>query len=229
MPEPQNTPKEAENTVPITNAEVIPGNIVEKTISPTSVINPPSVSVQQDPEVESTFSNSTTDDGSQVLSETAPPSSKEADSITWSASEFHNHEKSAFWYLKLAISTAGASAISYILTKSVVTLVVVVMGGVVIGFYGRHKPRQLEYVMNTHGIRVGSKQYLYDEFRLFVVTPDSSYPEISLIPVKRFMPPLSVRYEPADETKILDMLADHLPFEERRPDLVDSLMRRIHF
>lgn len=108
------------------------------------------------------------------------------------------------------------------------TAVVVIICGIILGVYARRSPKQLEYTLSRRGIRIGAKQHAFEEFQLFVVTPESSLPEITLIPVKRFVPSLSVRYEPADEEKILNMLAEHLPFEERRLDLTDSFLHRIH-
>jgi hypothetical protein len=155
--------------------------------------------------------------------------SQDGQSITWTTAEFHAHDKSAGWYLLLAIATIVSAGVLYIWTKSIVTPVVILISGIIFGIYGTHQPNQLEYSMDDQGIRIGSKQYHYDEFRLFIVTTGSPLPEITLLPIKRFMPPLSVRYVPEVENKMLDMLGDHLPFEERRPEVIDSLMRRIHF
>lgn len=117
----------------------------------------------------------------------------------------------------------------YFLTKSIVTTVVIAVSGLVIGIYAARKPSELDYSIDNQGIRIGGKQYQYDDFRLFVITPALAIPEVTLVPVKRFMPSLSVRYSPEVSNKVLSMLGEHLPFEERRPDLIDSLMHKIHF
>ena len=150
-------------------------------------------------------------------------------SLTWSASEFHAHDKSSSWYMLLALATIVVSAVLYFLTKSIVTPVVVVIGGIMLGVFGTHKPNQIDYGVDSHGIRIGTKDYAYEEFRLFVVTPQSIYPEVTLIPTKRFMPSLSLRYTPEVEDEVLNILADHLPSEVRRLDLVDNLMQHIRF
>lgn len=150
-------------------------------------------------------------------------------SLTWNASEFHAHEKSVDWYVLLAMATIIVGGALYFLTKSVVTPVVVAIGGIMLGIFGTHRPKQIDYGLDSRGIRIGTKQYAYEEFRLFIVAPQSIYPEVTLIPTKRFMPSLSLRYTPEVKDKALSMLADHLPFEERRLDLVDNLMQRIHF
>jgi hypothetical protein len=157
------------------------------------------------------------------------PVDEAAQSVTWKASEFHVHQKSSRWYMTLAFGTVVLAVVLYFLTKSVVTPVVVIICGLILGIYAKRQPGQLEYTMNRHGIRIGPKQYLYNEFRLFVVTPASALSEVTLIPTKRFMPSLSIPYSPDIEDKVLNILAAHLPYEERRLDLIDSLMQRMHF
>jgi hypothetical protein len=161
--------------------------------------------------------------------EESAPMDEDAQSITWKASEFHTHQKSSGWYTTLAIATVILAIILYFLTKSAVTPVVVVVCGLILGIYARRQPDQLEYAIDRHGVRIGTKQYLYSEFRLFVVTPASALSEVTLIPTKRFMPSLSIPYSPDIEDSILNILAEHLPSEERRLDLIDSLMQRMHF
>ena len=50
---------------------------------------------------------------------------------------------------------------------------------------------------------------------------------VNLIPLKRFLPPVSAYYEDKDEKKITDALGDHLPYEPRKLDMVERLSRRL--
>ncbi len=179
---------------------------------------PPPQSVASAPEGEKSFFKPDS---------TSQPSDNER--LSWSTSEFHEHEKTASWYLKLALATVIIAAAFYFLTRSLLTPVVIVISGLVIGILGQKKPSQREYDLSNQGIRIGHKLYLYDEFRLFIVTPSSALPEVTLVPAKRFQLPVSLRYTPELEDKVISKLSDYLPFEERRPDLVDSLMQRIKF
>ena len=166
---------------------------------------------------------------SPIVSSETQTAKRDDQTITWNASEFIGHEKTTGWYLALIVITVLFAAAMYFLTKDLVTVTVIIVGGILLGIFGTHRPNQLEYALTKQDIRIGAKRYPYDEFQFFIVTPASAYPEITLIPLKRFMPPLSLRYPSADESKVLDVLAQHLPSEERRPDLIDSLMRFIHF
>lgn len=226
MAELQKDNQETTAPIPTTGTTITP---VDATVNPPSPTNAQTtVPTSQAPQVMPPAPQAITSEPSSIEPDNSP-TNEDADSISWAASEFHSHEKSAWWYIKLALITIVAAGVLYVLTKSIVTPVVIVISGVVLGIYGTHKPGQLEYTVTRQGIRIGAKRYSYDEFRLFVVTPNSSLSEVTLIPTKRFMPPLSICYSPDIENKVLNILADHLPFEERRPDLIDSLMQRMHF
>lgn len=149
--------------------------------------------------------------------------------VTWTASEYVAHEKSAGWYTGLLLAVALIGGLVFLITRDVVSVGVVVVAGLVFAVYANHQPRQLQYRLDERGIGVGDKQYSYSEFRSFSVMPEGAFQSIVFMPLKRFSPPLTIYFSPDDETKIADLLVDKLPFEEMRRDAVDSLLRRIRF
>jgi hypothetical protein len=161
------------------------------------------------------------------LSETPPQPG--SGTIAWTASEFVAHDKSAGWYFMLITASAAISVVVYLISKDFVSVAVVLTAALLLSVYGSHKPRQLEYRLDAHGIGIGPKSYGYEEFRSFSVVPEGAFSSIVFMPLKRFSPPISIYYAPEDEDKIVGMLSDRLPFEEGRRDAIDSLMRRIRF
>ena len=149
--------------------------------------------------------------------------------ITWTASEFVAHEKSAGWYFALIIVTIIIAALVFLVTKDKISVGVVVTAGLLLGVYGSHKPRQLEYKIDQSGVSIGGKYYGYHEFRSFSVAPEGAFAGITFAPLKRFAVPITIYYVPADEDKIVTILSAQLPFEEHRADAVDTLMRHIRF
>jgi hypothetical protein len=129
----------------------------------------------------------------------------------------------------LAIGSAVIALAVYLVSKDFVSVGVVVTAALILAVYGSHKPRQLEYRLDQHGLGIGLKSYSWEEFRCFSVVPEGAFSSIIFMPLKRFSPPISIYYAPEDEEKIIDMLSDRLPFEEGRRDAVDNLMRRIRF
>jgi hypothetical protein len=160
-------------------------------------------------------------------SETPPAHSGEA--ITWTASEFIAHEKAASWYLGLAGAAVLLAAIIYLLTKDVITSGVILFGAFLFGVVAARKPRQLQYQIDDHGISIGVKHFVFEEFRSFSVVPEGAFSSIVLLPLKRFGTLTTIYYSPEDEEKIVNMLSSRLPFDEHKLDPVDNFMRRIRF
>lgn len=174
-----------------------------------------------------------------VVEQTAPvdsqtPDEPEAsaaadDAIEWTASEFINHEKSSGWYLRLAVAAVAVAVGLFLITGDIITSAVVLVGAAFLGFYGARKPRQLRYRLDNHGISIGEKHFAYGEFRSFSVIPEGAFSSIMLMPLKRFAPTLSIYYAPEHEDEIAAVLSQQLPYQERQPDAVDRLMRKIRF
>jgi hypothetical protein len=151
------------------------------------------------------------------------------DTITWTASEYVEHEKNAGWYVLLALAAAGIAALVYLLTKDKISAGVVIFGALALGVYGARPPRQLTYQLDSQGLTIGQKQFSYEDFRSFSVVPEGAFSSIVFVHHKRFAPLTTIYFAPAEEDQIVDILASRLPLEEHRIDAVDQLMRHIRF
>jgi hypothetical protein len=160
---------------------------------------------------------------------TAIPPAGPDGSISWTASEFIAHSKSASWYVLLMGVAAVAAAIVWLLTKDTVSAAVVVVGAALLAVYGARQPRQLEYRLDQQALSIGTRTYNYHQFRSFSIVPEGAFNSIVFMPLKRFAPLITIYYAPEDEDKIVSLLADRLPMEERKKDAIDRLMWRIRF
>jgi hypothetical protein len=149
--------------------------------------------------------------------------------ISWTASEFVVHEKSTGWYGTLLLATVIIAALIYLTTKDAITTAVVIIAALAFAVIAGRKPRQLQYQLSNTGITVGNKQFNYQAFKSFSVVPEGAFSSIVFRPLKRFSPLTTIYYAPKDEEKIVNLLSSHLPLEERSPDAVDNMMRRIRF
>jgi hypothetical protein len=153
----------------------------------------------------------------------------DSQSITWTASEFVAHQKTASWYLILIISAIAITILVFLITKDKISATVVIVAAILMGVYGSHQPRQLEYKISPRGLSIGGKYHTYEEFRSFSVLQEGAFSSINFMPLKRFAIPLTIYYAPEQEEEIISLLSGSLPFEEHRSDAVDTLMRRIRF
>jgi hypothetical protein len=106
-------------------------------------------------------------------------------------------------------------------------VVVAVVG--VLAVVASRPPRTLSYKLDNYGVHIGQKSFPYANFKSFSVIDEGAISAINLLPLKRFLPPISVYYDPKDEDKIAAIISDYLPFEEHKEDLVDQLVRKIRF
>jgi uncharacterized membrane protein len=176
---------------------------------------------------ETPFAVSSQDDG---FSEPAPQfTAKDEDPVSWRASEFIAHQKSISWYALLAGVVVLLAAIAFFLTPDFISSVVIIFCGILFGIYAGHQPRELQYSIDESSLIIGAKQYLLAQFRSFTTIKEGAITSITLLPLKRFAPSLTLYFSPEDEQPIVDKLSQRLPFEDRAHDPVDRLMRRIRF
>ena len=149
--------------------------------------------------------------------------------VAWTASEFVAHNKSASWYAGLSGAAVVIAGIIWLVTRDIVTAVIVMSGIALLGVYASRKPRQESYALDEHGLSIGNRHYSYQDFRSFSLVPEGAFVGIEFAPLKRLATYTTVYYDPADEERILGILTEHLPMEPPRSDMTDRLMRQIHF
>lgn len=150
-------------------------------------------------------------------------------SITWSASEYVAHHKTSGWFIGFGFVLALMAIAIFALTRDMVSTVVVVIIGMSFAAFAGRQPHVLNYAIDNKGIHIGPRTYPYTMFKSFSLVDDGAMRSISLLPMQRFMPPISVYYDPQDEDKIIATLSGHLPISESGHDLVERLMRKVRF
>jgi hypothetical protein len=151
------------------------------------------------------------------------------DTVTWTAVEFVLHEKAASWYTTLFAIAAGLAAIAWLLMKDVVAAGVVVFAAVLLAIYAERKPRELDYAVTPQGFSMGNRHHAYEEFRAFSVVTEADMTCVNFVPLKRFAVPISIYCQPDLEDAVLGVLSNALPYEEHKPDVIESILRGIRF
>lgn len=159
----------------------------------------------------------------------APQADNQGFQVSWTASEFIAHAKSAGWYTLLFLGAAVAAIGMYLLTKDKVTSTVLVVVALLFGIMAARKPRELNYAVNEAGITVGPKFYPYRNFKSFSVIQEGGVESVWFMPLQRFMPGLTIYFAPDEADKIMQVISSFLPFEPREADLLDRAMHRLRF
>jgi hypothetical protein len=148
---------------------------------------------------------------------------------SWTASEFIAHSKSPTWYIVLAVGTLVLVVFLYVVSKDFFSIIVVIIMAILVALVARRKPRVLEYHLDRAGVAIGPKFYPYGDFRSFSIVNEGAFSSIMFSPLKRFMTPVNIYYDPKDEQQIVNVLSQYLPFEQRSHDAIDRFARRIRF
>ncbi len=150
-------------------------------------------------------------------------------SVHWTASEFIAHTKTAGWYMLLVVAALLLAVLVFFLTKDKISSGMVVLVALIFAVVAARKPRELDYQVDNQGIQIGAKAYPYGSFRSFSIVDEGAIESIWLMPLRRFMPILTIYFDPKDGEKIVNTLAQFLPVENRQLDPIDRLMHRLRF
>jgi hypothetical protein len=158
-----------------------------------------------------------------------PSQAVNVEAVSWTASEYIAHQKGAVWYGILAAGTLVGTVLVYLVTRDKISAGTIAVVAIILGVFAARKPRTLQYQVDSIGVHIATKTYPYELFKSFAVMDEGGVSSIALMPLKRLMPTITMYYEPADEDKIVNALGAFLPYEERKHDAVDQLMRKLRF
>lgn len=159
----------------------------------------------------------------------SPRTPDDTDQIDWTASEFVAHHKGAGWYIALALIGFLIASGVYILTRDVFSVLVIGTLAGIVGVAANRQPRVMEYRLDRSGLAIGRRFHPYGEFKSFSVIDEGVFSNITFMPMKRFIPPVSIYFSPEDERRIIEVLSRHLPMQPAPHDALDTVLRRIRF
>ena len=151
------------------------------------------------------------------------------DSISWQAPEFVPHQHSAGWYGLLSLFSVILAALVYLISKDIFGPIIIALLGAIVGIAASHKPRFTSYELSASTLTIAGKPYNLSLFKSFSTADEGDLVSATLMPLRRFMPPLAVYMAAADADRVLDNLVARLPHDDKPPDAVDRLARRLRF
>ena len=98
-----------------------------------------------------------------------------------------------------------------------------------LAFISARKPRQETYTLEREYLHVGAKSYSLQDFKAFTVDEESPILNVTLLPLRRLLPAITVYVDELHEQDVLDYFADFLPSEPHKIDAIDRILRRLHF
>ncbi|MFA5778052.1 MAG: hypothetical protein WC870_00980 [Candidatus Paceibacterota bacterium] len=121
--------------------------------------------------------------------------------LSWSALEYEEKERSQDWFWALGIIVA-TSSIASIIFANYFFAALLLLSGVLLGFFAIKKPDIVNYELNTKGLKIRNRLCPYENIKSFWVQLDTSgetklKPTLFINLERVFMPILSI---PIDET-----------------------------
>ncbi len=154
---------------------------------------------------------------------------QEIPTVKWTASEYIAHEKNSSWYLIFIGSIGLLVAVIYLITKDILASTVILLTGIIMGIYAKRKPTSKQYEISESGIKIDGKYYPHRTFKSFSVVKEGAIESVWIRPIKRIAPVVIMYYPPEDGQKIIDILSNFLPHEQRELDVVDKLSKKMRF
>jgi len=147
--------------------------------------------------------------------------------IYWQADEHANQARSPKWYVGFGIVVLVFMAVAVLLMRSWSFAIVIAVAAVTLVVYTGRSPRQIRYTLSYKGLYVDDKLYPIENYKAFGVYRDSEQFTLVLLPTKRFMPGLTAYFPEEAGEQIVDILADIIPMQDIKPDMVDQLVRKL--
>jgi hypothetical protein len=150
-------------------------------------------------------------------------------SISWTASEFIEHDKSLSWYTLLAVVAVVLSAVLFFITREVLSVIAVIMMALVFGVYGSAKPKTRTYVVDNEGLMVDDKRYDFSNMKSFSIIEEGPLPYIQILLRQRFSIAVTVYTDPNQIEQIAEYIGQHVPYDQKKRDFTDALSSKIRF
>ncbi|HWA32076.1 MAG TPA: hypothetical protein VG694_01325 [Candidatus Paceibacterota bacterium] len=150
------------------------------------------------------------------------------ESLRWSALEYEEKEHSRDWFWALGVIVVAGSVAS-VIYGDYFFAGLLILGGVLLGFFAIKKPDTIEYELSERGLRAGTRLYPYDNIRSFFVRTDPG-PALLIHSDRIFLPVISIPIDPEMAEDIYGaMIAHEIPEEKLTEHSSEKIMDSLGF
>lgn len=93
--------------------------------------------------------------------------------LVWSALEYEEHDRSPDWFWALGIIVV-TSSIASIIFENYFFAVLLLLSGVLLGFFATKKPEMVTYELDEKGFKIHNQIYPYENIKSFYVQLDNT-------------------------------------------------------
>jgi hypothetical protein len=154
--------------------------------------------------------------------------------LAWTALEYEERERNADWFWALGIIVV-TSSIASIIFGNYFFAALLILGGVLLGFFAIKKPDLITYELNQKGLQIKDRLYPYVNIKSFWIQLNTS-PETNLKPLffihteRIFMPIITIPIESEIAEDIYSiMLAQNIAEVEMKEHPSEKIMELLGF
>ena len=155
--------------------------------------------------------------------------------LEWSGLEYEEKERGADWFLALGI-IIFSSVTASIIYHNYFFATLLLLSGILLGFFATKKPDTISYELNERGLKAGTHLYPYENIQSFYIQIGASpkgeilKPTLFIKSERAFMPILSIPIEDNIAEDIHYVLSSqNVPEEEMREHLSFKVMEMLGF
>lgn len=135
------------------------------------------------------------------------------ENLTWSALEYEEKTRSNDWFWALGIIIVAGSITSIIFANYFFAALLII-SGVLLGFFAVKKPETVQYELNDKGLKIKTRLYPYGKIKAFYVQTENN-PLLFIKSERFFMPILSMPIEYMQTDNIRDLFLRKEVLEEK--------------
>ncbi len=158
----------------------------------------------------------------------------EDEKLTWSALEYEDKERSRDWFWALGIIVI-TSSIAAIIFGDYFFAGLLILSGLILGFFAIKKPEVINYELNDAGLKIQDRLYPYENIKAFwvqVAVPSNPKikPTLFIHSQRAFMPVISMPIaENMAETIHAVFSAQNIPEQEMREHVSEKIVEVLGF
>jgi len=148
--------------------------------------------------------------------------------MSWSALEYEDKTRSTDWFWALGIIVVAAS-ITSIIYGNYFFAILIILSGILLGFFAIKKPEMVSYELNKKGLKIKTRLFPYDTIKAFFIQT-APKPTLFIKSSRMFMPIISMPIENnlAEEIKSI-MLSNNVKEEEMKENPSEKIMESLGF
>ena len=148
--------------------------------------------------------------------------------IEWSALEYEHKEHTNDWFWALGIIIVAGS-ITAIIFANYFFATLLIIGGILLGFFAIKKPEMVAYELNNKGLKIKTRLYPYEKIKAFFVQTENK-PILFIRSERIYMPVISVPIDLVKANEIRDAFLKKEVGEEKMTEHpYEKIMERLGF